>query len=65
MSSEELKKKLQDSYANWEKNSFNKTVSKFPERLRNFTTQSFTEVKPLYTPLDINNESHDKKIGYP
>lgn len=65
MNSGELKKKIQESYENWDKNNYQKTISKFPERLKEFTTQSFTPVKSLYAPLDINQESYNEKIGYP
>lgn len=65
MNSDDLKKKIQDAYENWDKNNYQKTISKFPERLKEFTTQSFTPVKSLYTPLDYNQEAHNEKIGYP
>ena len=65
MNSDDLKKKIQNAYENWDKNNYQKTISKFPERLKEFTTQSFTPVKSLYTPLDINQEFHNEKIGYP
>ncbi len=65
MNSDELKKKIQEAYANWDKNNYQKTTSKFSERLKEFTTQSFAPVKSLYTPLDIDQEFHNEKIGYP
>ena len=65
MNSDELKQKIQEAYNNWDKNNYQKTISKFPERLKEFTTQSFTPVKSLYTPLDIDQVSHNEKIGYP
>jgi methylmalonyl-CoA mutase N-terminal domain/subunit len=65
MNSDELKKKIQESYENWDKNNYQKTISKSPERLKEFTTQSFTPVKSLYTPLDVDQESNNEKIGYP
>ncbi len=65
MNSDELKKKIQEAYANWDKNNYQKTISKFSERLKEFTTQSFAPVKSLYTPLDIDQEFHNEKIGYP
>jgi methylmalonyl-CoA mutase N-terminal domain/subunit len=65
MNSDELKQKIQEAYSNWDKNNYQKTISKFPERLKEFTTQSFTPVKSLYTPLEIDQESYNEKIGYP
>ncbi len=53
---EQLKKKLQDAFKNWEENFYNKSILKKAERQEEFTTASFTKVKSLYTPLDINNE---------
>ncbi|PKL81510.1 MAG: methylmalonyl-CoA mutase, partial [Ignavibacteriae bacterium HGW-Ignavibacteriae-3] len=65
MNLDELKKKIQDAFLDWDKNSYQKTVKKFPERLKEFTTQSFTPVKAIYTPLDNEPELYDDKSGYP
>lgn len=65
MNSDELKEKIQEAYSNWEKNNYQKTISKFPERLKEFTTQSFTPVKSLYTPLDWQPEFYNEKLGFP
>ena len=51
---EQLKKKLQDAFKDWEENLYNKSTQKKAERREEFTTASFTKVKPLYTPIDIN-----------
>lgn len=65
MNIDDLKKKVQDSYNNWNENTYRKTISKFPERLKNFSTQSFTEVKPLYVPIDSSLENYNENLGYP
>ena len=65
MNSDELKEKIQEAYSNWEKNNYQKTISKFPERLKEFTTQSFAPVKSLYTPLDWQPEFYNEKLGFP
>ncbi len=65
MSFQNLKKKVQESYSNWAKNIYQKTILKFPERQKEFTTQSFKPVKALYTPLDNELENYDEKLGYP
>ena len=65
MNIDDLKKKVQDSYNDWNENTYKKTISKFPERLKNFTTLSFTEVKPLYLPTDSSLENYNEKLSYP
>lgn len=65
MNHEDLIKKVQESYKNWEEKTYKKTLTKFPERQHSFTTQSFIEVKPLYTPVDTSLENYTEKIGLP
>lgn len=62
---EELKLKVQAAYKDWEDKIYKKTIDKFPERLKEFTTASFSPVKPLYTPNDTNSEDYNEKLGYP
>lgn len=63
---DDLKNKVQGAYQNWEEKNYKKTIEKFPERLKNFTTASFSPVKPLYTPNDSNAyEEYNEKLGYP
>jgi methylmalonyl-CoA mutase, N-terminal domain len=62
---ERLKKKVQDAFKNWEENLYKKSVLKKAERLEEFTTASFTRIKPLYTPLDINNDNFIEEINFP
>ena len=64
MDSEELKKKVQDAFNNWDSNIYQKSISRFPERQKEFTTLSFTHVKPVYTPNDIDGKYEDK-LGFP
>ncbi|MFZ6032614.1 MAG: acyl-CoA mutase large subunit family protein [Melioribacter sp.] len=61
----ELKKKIEETYADWEENYYKKTVERFPERQPEFTTPSFTKIKPLYTPDDYSPENYVEEIGYP
>ncbi|MEW5842700.1 MAG: methylmalonyl-CoA mutase family protein [Bacteroidota bacterium] len=63
--SDELKSKVQDAFSDWEKNVYQKSISKFPERQESFTTQSFTKVEPLYTPVDSGSSEYNEKLGYP
>ena len=45
---DQLVNKVQNAYENWNNNIYKKSISRFPERQKVFTTQSFTPVKPLY-----------------
>jgi methylmalonyl-CoA mutase N-terminal domain/subunit len=65
MKDDELKSKVQNAYQNWENNSFKKSILKNPERQEEFSTVSFTPVKALYTPLDLNEKDYSEKIGFP
>ncbi len=44
---------------------FIKNYKKEKERKEIFKTPSGREIKPLYTPLDIENLSYEKEIGFP
>jgi len=61
----QLKKKLQDAFKNWEENLYNKSTQKKAERQEEFTTASFTKIKPLYTPLDLNDKEFVGEINFP
>jgi methylmalonyl-CoA mutase, N-terminal domain len=61
----ELKLKVQSAYKKWENEIYNKSILKNPERQKNFTTASFTQVNPLYTPLDNDEDNFNDKIGFP
>ncbi len=60
-----LKQKVQSAYLQWENNTYKKSIEKNPERQETFTTASFEPVNPLYTPLDVDQEDYNEKIGYP
>jgi methylmalonyl-CoA mutase N-terminal domain/subunit len=62
---DELKNKVQNAYKDWEDKVYRKSIAKFPERQKSFTTQSFTEVKPLYLPSDLNPDKYNEQTGYP
>ncbi|MCX6152250.1 MAG: methylmalonyl-CoA mutase family protein [Ignavibacteriales bacterium] len=62
---EELRQKVQTAYEVWEDNNYNKTISKFPEQRKEFTTASFNPVRPLYIPNDINQENYVEELGFP
>ncbi len=60
-----LKSKVQSAYQEWEEKNYKKSLEKFPERSKKFTTASFTEVKPLYIPNDTNSNDYNERIGFP
>jgi methylmalonyl-CoA mutase N-terminal domain/subunit len=62
---DQLKKKVQLAFKEWEENSYKKTILKNPEREKEFTTVSFTPVKALYTPIDSNENRFTEHIGFP
>lgn len=61
----ELKQKIQEAYNNWDEKVYKKSVAKAPEWKKEFTTVSFTPVKPLYTALDTAEETSNEQLGYP
>ncbi|NMB83145.1 MAG: methylmalonyl-CoA mutase, partial [Ignavibacteria bacterium] len=65
MTIDDLKEKVQKAYKDWEETNYKKNISKFPERQKEFSTQSFTKVKPLYIPHFSEVESYNEKLGYP
>lgn len=56
---------LRSEYKKWIESMYKKSTEKTPEREREFTTGSFSPVKPLYTPLDLSNEDYKEHIGFP
>ncbi|MFC2135189.1 methylmalonyl-CoA mutase [Bacteroidota bacterium] len=60
-----LKSKVQEAYKNWDENNYQKTISRFPERQKEFTTQSFSPVKPVYLPSDFDIENYNEKSSFP
>lgn len=61
----DLKDKVQKAFNDWENNQYKKAVEKRPERQKEFSTISFTRVKPLYQPNDYNSEKYLDNIGFP
>lgn len=51
-------------YSEWLKNTYKTFITKNPERKNDFTTASFSPVRELYTPDDIEG-NYDDKLGYP
>lgn len=57
--------KINIAYDVWEDKVYKKFLTKAPERLDNFTTPSFTTVKPLYQPNDVKQEQYLEQVGFP
>lgn len=65
MATDELKEKMQNAFKDWETNTYQKSISKNPERLKEFTTQSFSKVEPLYYPSTNEIGEYENKLGFP
>jgi methylmalonyl-CoA mutase, N-terminal domain len=61
---EELRNKVQSAFNNWESEVYAKSLSKKPERKKEFTSASFSKVKPLYYPVKTD-ENYLEDIGFP
>ncbi len=59
--SKDIKKQLEL----WEKETYRPAVEKRPERRETFTTISGQEVKPLYTPADVEGLDYGADLGFP
>ena len=62
---DELIKKVQSAYKNWENDFYKKSIRKSGKEQKNFTTASFVTVDPLYTPADFEYEEYLEKVGFP
>jgi methylmalonyl-CoA mutase N-terminal domain/subunit len=60
-----LKNKMQHAFKKWEDTFYKKSILKKDKRQKKFTTTSFTNVKPLYTPLDFGDRNYITKVGFP
>ncbi len=65
MSVEKSTDNLQSESKQWIEGAYKKSIEKSPEREKEFTTVSFSPIKPLYTPLDSTNEDYGKHLGFP
>ena len=52
-------------HQNWEKNTLENTLNRFPERKEEFITTSSEPINRLYTPQDIQNTDYIQDIGHP
>ena len=49
----------------WESATYRPAIEKKPERKEKFTTISGQELKPLYTPADLEDLDYGSEIGFP
>jgi methylmalonyl-CoA mutase N-terminal domain/subunit len=64
MFNEEELLSVQQGSKNWEEKR-QKVLNRFPERKDTFTTASGIEVKPLYTPQDLEQLNYNRDLGFP
>ncbi len=62
--SESALDRVEKEHAEWLEE-YRKAVKKVPERLERFSTVSDLEVKPLYTPRDIEGKDFFEEVGFP
>ena len=58
---DEIKKRKKE----WENNTLNPLLEKYPERLTEFVTTSSSQVNRLYTPLNLGDSDYLTDIGFP
>lgn len=57
--------RLAEAEKQWEDQTLNPTLSKMPEREKEFTTVSLTPIERLYTPNDLTDFDYESKVGFP
>lgn len=57
--------KIKKQKKEWEKNTLNKTLDRFPERKELFVTGSGKEIERLYCPENIPELDYDKDLNFP
>ena len=58
-------KEIEERIKIWEKETLPKSLSRFPERMDEFSTLSNIKIKRLYTPLDVKDMDYMEKLGFP
>ncbi|MFX1441638.1 MAG: methylmalonyl-CoA mutase family protein, partial [Promethearchaeota archaeon] len=59
------KEELPHALKRWKETVVDKTVSRFPERKKEFMTVSGIPVKRIYTPLDTASIDYLEELGFP
>ncbi len=60
-----MSEKIKEAFHCWQKDVYSKEVAKHPERMERFSTISDLEIKPLYTPLDLEGFDFLRDVGFP
>ncbi|MHA2271805.1 MAG: methylmalonyl-CoA mutase family protein, partial [Candidatus Hodarchaeales archaeon] len=60
-----VREEIKESKKNWERETVEPVLRRFPERRKTFITASSTPVKRLYTPLDIPADNYLPDSGFP
>lgn len=55
----------EEALAEWESNTLRPVLEKHPERKANFQTVSLEEIKPLYSPADVDQIDFNRDISFP
>jgi len=56
---------LNQAEEKWETEQYQKTAERFGLRKDNFISDAESEIKPLYTPLDLKNLDYQKTLSFP
>ncbi len=56
---------LNKAFREWNEDVYSKAITEHPEREAAFTTPSFSPVKPLYLPSDVDQDSYLETLGFP
>jgi methylmalonyl-CoA mutase N-terminal domain/subunit len=65
MAEKDTIKQIREKRADWERQTYSKTIKENPERKQKFKNLSDIEIKNLYTPEDIAAFEYLKDIGFP
>lgn len=57
--------RLEQAIEQWEQNTLNPTLARFPERQEQFITTSSEPIERLYTPQDVAEDDYAEKLGLP
>lgn len=65
MLTEKELQQIQQKKKDWENQTLNPVLSKFPERKQKFVTGSSDTIERIYSPIDVNKTNYNEQIGFP
>ena len=65
MDEQERLTQMQCEFDDWQANILEPTLTRTPERKKEFRTSSYIEAKRLYTPLDLADHDYLERLGFP